>query len=71
LAYEPGEDPLPLETYLAIKENVMCLRLVEIETNDHFELLFVHAKSNIDAIQLAAMTRPGATGMWARPVGDR
>jgi hypothetical protein len=41
LAYEPGEEPISLETYLAIKENVLCLRCVEIETDDHFELLVV------------------------------
>lgn len=70
LEHEPPEEPLTPAVKSKIREGVLCLRCVQIESQDRFELLFVHAESNVDALKLAAMTSPGTTNMWARPVED-
>jgi hypothetical protein len=70
LEHEPPAEPVPAVILAKIREGEMCLRCVQVESEDRFELLFVRAESNIDALKLGAVTWPGATNMWARPVDD-
>jgi hypothetical protein len=53
------------------KDGVLCLRLVEIERDDGgFEVLFIHARSNVEALSIGFAMQPEARRMTARPVTE-
>jgi hypothetical protein len=65
-SYVPPEEPIPLDVYDRIKENVLCLR--EVQKQDAlFDVIWIESESNVQAICYAA-TVWGPCSMIARPV---
>jgi hypothetical protein len=64
MEHEPPAESIPLDCYDKIRENVLCLRVVE--NRDSFALLFVEAYSNVQAMTLAAI-QWGMVNMETRP----
>lgn len=67
IPFEPPSlaDQIDAVAVLSLREGILCQRVVE--RRDEFGLLFVHAESNVEAIQVA-MGMWGVIEVSARPV---